>query len=37
MELVDGQDDETANRQKDRDHRQRDLVVRPRMTFHWMA
>jgi len=37
MELVDGQDDEAANRQKDRNHRQRNLVVRPRITFHWMA
>jgi hypothetical protein len=33
MELVDGQDDEAANRQKDRDHRQRNLVVRPRITI----
>jgi hypothetical protein len=37
MELVDGQDDEAANRQKDRDHRQRNLVVRPWIIFHWMA
>ena len=33
MELVDGQDDEAANCQKDHDHRQRNLVVRPRITI----
>jgi hypothetical protein len=33
MELVDGQDDEAATRQKDRDHCQCNLVVRPRITL----
>src|SRR5690348_17064059 len=37
MELVDGQDNEAANRQKYRDRRQRNLVLRPRITSHWMA
>jgi hypothetical protein len=33
MELVDGQDDEAAKRQNNRDRRQRNLVVRPRITI----